>query len=193
MMPKWATNLPWQLISEYAEEFKLDANLFAAIIQTESSGHTWRTRFECVYDPGNIKFTPDGEMDYGDLSFTPRVNHKYLVTPERFAKKFNISVATEISMQFTSWGLGQVMGYTARDMGYQGYLTELLIPAEGLYWSAQVLASKTYLPTGKKRYESIKSVIASYNRGSVKMKDDNQFEFVNQVYVDKVWGYYEQL
>lgn len=43
---------------------------------------------------------------------------------------------TETIARSMSWGLGQVMGETARELGYKGPLAQLCECETGLYWSA---------------------------------------------------------
>ncbi len=168
--PAWAKALPWSTIEIIGKELEVDANLIAAIIQTESGGVPWRQRFEAVYQPD------EGD---GDDFFRILPARKYLVSPERWAKQCGISVATETMQQYTSHGLMQVMGYTARGMGYDDNLTEMLEPGIGIYWGSLYLGQKL------KAYQSVKSAVAAYNRGTAQRKKDS-LEFVNQPYVDKV-------
>lgn len=153
------------------KELEVEPNLIAAIIQTESGGVPWRQRFEALYEPGDSADDPN--------YFRILPSKKYLVAPERWAKQCGISVATETMQQFTSHGLMQVMGYTARGMGYDDNLSEMLEPGIGIYWGTLYLSQKL------KVYQSVKSAIAAYNRGTAQRKKDSM-EFINQAYVDKV-------
>lgn len=152
MMPKWGRSLPWQEIEIAADEFDIDPTLIAAVIQKESGGNCLRPRFEPTFD--------------------------YLDAPERHAKRLGITKDTEIVLQKTSWGLMQVMGATARGMGFDGHITELIFPDEGLHWGCRYLKSKL------DRYQSVKYALAAYNAGSVKKVADESL-FVNS-YADSV-------
>lgn len=84
----------------------------------------------------------------------------------------------------TSWGLMQVMGQTARELGFKGKFEELLDPAVGLYWGCR------YLNKQKSRYyerHGWSGVLAAYNGGSPRVREDGKF--VNQYYVTKVLEY----
>ena len=81
----------------------------------------------------------------------------------------------------TSWGLMQIMGQTARERGFRGEFGELLTPEIGLYWGCR------QLNVLKERYfakHGWAGVIAAYNAGSPRKRDDGKY--VNQGYVDKV-------
>lgn len=171
--PAWAKALPWTTLEIIGKQFDVDPNLIAAIIQTESSGVTWRQRFEASYEPGDSTDDPN--------YFRVLPSQKYLVAPERWAKSCGISTATETMLQYTSHGLMQVMGYTARGMGYEDNLAEMLEPGIGIYWGTLYLSQKL------KAYQSTRSAIAAYNAGTARRKKDS-LEFVNQPYVDRVLG-----
>jgi soluble lytic murein transglycosylase-like protein len=42
----------------------------------------------------------------------------------------------------TSWGLMQVMGQSARELGYREFIPELCDPASGLYWGCKIFTRK---------------------------------------------------
>lgn len=118
-----------------------------------------------------------------ESSFNPKVlryekNFKYFTTPENFAKKLGITVETEINCQKTSYGLMQLMGGTARELKFQGYLTDLLNPAVNIIWGTDFLQKlcRTYLRDPDR--------VAAYNAGSVRKKPDGSYE--NQEYVSKI-------
>lgn len=148
------------MITQAADDARLDAKLIAAFCHVESGGGIYKTRLE--------------------------PNFKYLVTPDEFAKLLNITVATETTLQQMSWGLMQIMGGTARWLGYRGDLPDLCDPKKNLYWSCQYLAKLT---TAHK--SNLEDVIASYNAGSPKR--DEKGLYANQKYVNKVVGYYREL
>lgn len=151
--PDWAKPLPWKILDHCAGLHGVDPNLIAAIIQTESGGIPYRIRVEPTF--------------------------AYLSAPERWAGRLGITKETEIVCQKISWGPMQIMGATARDLGYEDHLAELVEWDIGVYWGT------LYLATRLKKYKTVKSAIAAYNAGSVKTKKDS-IEFVNQAYVDKV-------
>jgi soluble lytic murein transglycosylase-like protein len=82
----------------------------------------------------------------------------------------------------TSWGLMQVMGVVAWEMGLKGRIKETLCTIEGgLEYGVKHFAKFLH------KYGNIPDAIASYNAGSPRRKDGI---YVNQGYVDKVMKYY---
>ena len=78
----------------------------------------------------------------------------------------------------TSWGLMQVMGQVARELGYKGKFDGLYDPETGIEYGCKKLAKCV------KRYPGdINSAIAAYNAGSARIIKG---VFVNQGYVDSV-------
>jgi soluble lytic murein transglycosylase-like protein len=84
-----------------------------------------------------------------------------------------------------SYGLAQIMGGTARWLGFNGALPALYKPENNLYWAC------SYLSYLKKKYGGGDELIAAYNAGSPRKGNDRKF--LNQYYVDKVKEYYNQL
>lgn len=79
----------------------------------------------------------------------------------------------------TSWGPMQVMGQTAREMGFKGDFEDLLDLEIGLYWGCRYLKSKYKLYFKRWGWSG---VIAAYNAGSPKVVDG---KFSNQYYVNR--------
>jgi soluble lytic murein transglycosylase-like protein len=158
-LPDWAVDFSWTEIHESAGEFGVDPGLIAAIIQVESAGICLRMRAEPAF--------------------------KYILTPARFAQRLGITKETEIACQKMSWGLMQVMGGTARELGLEGHLGLLLFPEFGIHYGAK------YLGTKVKKYRSMRAAVAAYNAGSLRMTPDGKI--VNQEYVDKVMQLYDQV
>lgn len=127
-----------QYVHKYAQEYQLDPLMVLAIIQVESAGITWATRFE----PG----------------------WKYFHRTDHFCKitRPPITEQTERAHQQTSWGLMQVMGSVAREHAFVGTLPELCQPELGIkYGCAQLKRVKR---NGYSEYDQI----AAYNAGSAK-------------------------
>jgi hypothetical protein len=86
---------------------------------------------------------------------------------ETFSQKLGISSATEKVQQQTSWGLMQIMGGVAREMGYEGPLAKLCEVETNLYFAGkkfqECLAGYQY---------NILDALAAYRNGSAK-KDSN--------------------
>lgn len=157
MQELWLQKLPWDLLSMAAAKYGVDPMLAAAIIQTESSGNRYCLRYE--------------------------KNWRYLVTPEIYAKELGITDDTEIQTQMFSYGLMQIMGSIARELGHHG--------AMGLLFDAQLnldLGCKKIAQCLRK-YQKLEDAIASYNAGSARYNDG---VLVNQGYVDRVKGYLAQ-
>lgn len=140
-----------------AQGMNIDPHLVLAIIEQESGGRPYATR----YEPG----------------------YRYLVAPVAWAARRSVTSPTEEVHQKTSWGLMQVMGATARDLGFCGYLPELCQPELGIYYGC------LYLQRQFRRFESKENAIAAYNSGAPRVVAGR---YENQVYVDSVLAKYEQ-
>lgn len=143
------------LIIKSAEHFRLDANLIRAICYVESSFNPNATRFE---------------KDW-----------RYFYEVRHFADRLEIPI--EEKKQATSWGLMQVMGSVARELGFTDKLEMLLTPDLGIFYGCTKL--KSFFHRKMCDNDEVK-VIAAYNAGSPRMTIGGLFE--NQQYVDKVCG-----
>ena len=122
-----------ELIKKQATEKKLRLDLILAMVEVESSGNPYAMRYE--------------------------KNYTYYYRPEIFSKKWNHSLDTEKALQRFSYGLMQVMGGTARFLGYEGRLIDLINPEVGLEWGCKYLKNIT------REYLDISDQIAYYNGG----------------------------
>ena len=121
-----------------AREHGLDPALFCALVETESNWDRWAAR----YEPGFKK--------------------RYIDPIESIDRFGATSYATEREHRSTSWGLCQVMGQVAREMGCEvRSLTELCDPETGLEYGAKRLA-KALLRKGG----DIREALLNYNGGS---------------------------
>jgi len=156
-----------ELVLEFADKHAIPANLLQAIVQTESAGNTWAMRFE----PG-----------YRWL-WDVRNGNPYKGDPARLPAPSFVSGETELMGQRTSWGLAQLMGATAREMGFRGrYLSKLCDPEFGLEFACR------YLRRLHERFgPEWESVAAAYNAGSPRKREDGHW--VNQSYVERVRHY----
>lgn len=161
MMTQWMQELPWNLIVQAARPLSLDINFVAAIVMQETTGVSWKTKYE--------------------------PNFRHLLTPGKFAVSRGISEETETINQKTSWGLMQIMGAVAREVGFRTDLPELGKPAIGLKWGCMKLRAVT------DRYGKggLQDVAAAWNAGSI-VKDASG-ALVNQRYVVSVMRYYNDL
>lgn len=145
------------LVRDIAKQHGLDPDFVLGIVKTESSWNPWAVRYEDHW--------------------------KYFVDPTKWAVKNGISVETETELQKFSWGLPQIMGGKARELGYTGPLTELVVPSVVMPYSCQFL--KKLLD----RYKAYEYVAAAYNMGTP-IIDRVTGKFRNQTYVDKVMANY---
>ena len=147
--------------------FGVDPYLLAAIVAQESSGNTWATRYEPAYS-----YLWDIELNapfHGGLD------------PAKFPAPDYVSSHTEWVDQKTSFGLCQVIGGVARELGFSGkFLTELCDPAVGAEYGARQIARLT------KRYhgQPLEDIASAYNAGHVTN--------LNPTYVQPVMAFYKQ-
>ena len=94
---------------------------------------------------------------------------------------------TERHEQMTSWGLMQVMGAVARELGLTGPLSDLLDPPTGLLYGC------LHLRRFRAKYDIWPDVIAAYNAGSPRRVAGQIGSYVNQSYVDKVLAAWNNL
>jgi soluble lytic murein transglycosylase-like protein len=151
------------MISVIAARHELRPALVAAIAAKESGGQT-----------GAVRYEPD---------------YPYLVNPAKVRPK-TCSTETEKVCQKISWGVMQIMGATAREMGFNGWIPELIKPELSLEFACRYLARLTER-YGTGRIGGEFAVVAAYNAGSPrKAKNGN---YVNQAYVDDVFTYRQQI
>lgn len=86
----------------------------------------------------------------------------------------------ELSGQSTSWGLMQIMGAVARELGFTGHFHDLLQPTRNLHYGC------LHLRRFKAKYGDWPDVISAYNQGSPRRKGGSFGPYNNQPYVDKV-------
>lgn len=152
--PYWWSSLPLSAIKAASEHYKLDSKLIAAICYKESSGR----QFACRYEP----------------------NFKWLYQVDAIAKALRTSESSVEGLQKTSWGLMQVMGANAWELGlsFDRFPSELCMAQVGVEYGSRYLAKLW------KKYGSLHEVISAYNAGSARR--DEAGKFLNQKYVDDV-------
>lgn len=161
MMPNWYNELPLESIRRIAHKHALDPLLVAAFCQVESSGKAAATRYERGY--------------------------RWLVDPTKHARTLGLTFDTEVIAQSHSYGLMQVMGATARSLGYTDYCSLLVDVDRGLEYGC------AYLARCLDRYKSMDRGIAAYNAGSPRDAAPVDGVLDNQGYVDKVLARLEEL
>jgi hypothetical protein len=130
-------------IKKISAIYKLDWLLVKAVCTKESSLNTWAIRYEDHW--------------------------KYRHEVETMAKKNRISSATEINCQKMSWGLMQVMGTVARELGFYDELPKLLQPQLGLFYGCKKLAALIA------RHNDLPTSLAAYNAGSGNIKAGSSY------------------
>jgi len=146
------------LVEEACRVNGLNKSLVFSIIQVESSSDTWAIRYEPQFK-----------------WILPRA------VSLLHAKAWGVSIDTEEMGQRTSWGLMQVMGAVARELGWDGPMTKLLLPEHGIDYGCRQLARLA------RKHKTEADLIAAYNAGSP--RKDVKGKYVNQGYVDKVSTY----
>jgi len=138
------------------EPFKIDAKLVYAIAMAESA-----------LDPNTARFEP---------------GWKYWYKIDDFSKSLRITRDTEKVFQATSWGLMQVMGTVARELGFNKHLTELTKP------NYNVAIGVRKLQELFNKYDKLEDVISSYNQGYPRKNEDGEYR--NKYYVNTVLNFY---
>lgn len=139
-------------IEFYCKNLGIDPKVFAAIVEVESSFNPYAVR----YEPAS----------------------PYRLKPDHFAKKNFTTEATETMLQKCSFGLGQIMLSTARDMGFKDCAPKLFEIDINLFWCT------IYYNKVCHRFKLLDEQISAYNAGSIRLTKFGSF--VNQTYVEKV-------
>jgi len=151
--PTWARNFFFlDELKHHAEVYDIDPVLIAAIVYTESRGNTWAMRYEDHF--------------------------RYIVRPEQWAQRVGVSIDTEVIAQKCSWGLMQLMGGTAREVGFEEALPRLLLPENGIKYGC------AYLKRQLVKYGKTEPAVSAYNQGSARIRADGTFQ--NSAYVNSV-------
>jgi soluble lytic murein transglycosylase-like protein len=164
-----------QYVPVVARKYKLPEQLVAAIVQVESGGDRFAMRHEPAYP-----------WLWDVRASAPRATTSVTAgrrqPPSDFGALPGVSALTEWIGQQTSWGLMQVMGATARELGFKGrFFTELCDPMEGLNYGCRYLVRLQ-----REHFDRLgwPGVAAAYNAGTPRRLASGNF--ANQVYVDKV-------
>ena len=142
-----------------ARAYQIEPALLCALIYVESKGNQWAVRVE----PGFYRRYIE-RMKYEDLSgYKP---HRFIVSEQ-----------TEKSLRATSFGLCQVMGETARVLGYRGHFLTELLPDTG----ANIELAAKLLSAKYRQHGSWKAALAAYNTGRGNHEATNYDEHVLDV------------
>ena len=161
------------LIREAAAAADLPLSLVQAVVAIESSGRPYAYKPEPPY-----RWLWDVRKGEPFRAITP-AERASEYPPEDFRGPAGVTADAEWWGQQASWGLMQVMGATARWLGYtEPDLPALCDPAIGLKYGCLYLARQT------KRH-GLAAGVAAYNAGSV-VRVTADGPYINQGYVDKV-------
>lgn len=149
------TGLTPESFAELLTPHPVPPALVLGVIHTESAGNADAMRFE----PG----------------------YKFLFEPKSYAAKHGWTEETEKALQMFSYGLMQVMGAVAREMGFNLHPKLLLVPKINLSWSLLHLWSL------KQRFKTWPDAVAAYNWGHP-ARSLLSGKYKNQAYVDKVFA-----
>ena len=144
------------LATKHAKENNLDPDLVFSIITVESGWDTFVSRFEPSVD-------------------------KYVFNTLTHSSNCRITQMTEDLAQKHSYGLGQIMGFLAREMGHKECLSQLFIPEINLSYMCRFIKKQL------ERYGFETDAVAAYNAGSAHKLDSGMYR--NQQYVDKVYKF----
>jgi len=131
-------NLIERKIERWAKTYALPVNIVKSQVMVESGGDQWACRFEKRW--------------------------RWFLNPMIWAKLVNISKATEVVCQQMSWGLLQVMGTVARELGHKEDITRLCDVDIGLKYGCMKLRKEV------DRWGSMERGLAAYNAGHPKRK-----------------------
>lgn len=100
------------LAQKKAAEHGLSPKIFCGLVERETQWNAWKIRYE------------------------PGFYEEYV---QKMVNAGAIHDETEAHGRAISWGLGQVMGETAREMGFTGDFAQLCEPETGLEYTARIL------------------------------------------------------
>lgn len=144
------------MIEKFAAAHGLPPALVKAVVEVESGGNPWATRYEPAF-------------------------FRNYVENARIKAISPCSTDTEKRLRATSFGPMQVMGQTARELGFdRPFLTELCDPATGLEHGCRYLAKQVE----RYRDKGLDWAVAAYNAGTARKDLDGVF--LNRAYVDKI-------
>lgn len=174
MVPAWTRNLNFSAIREKCQEFRIEPEFLAALIQTESSGNQYAVRVEAkklMNEAGMVVF---------------QSSWRYFYEADHFAELIGCSKNTEWVGQMTSWGPMQSMGAVARELGFKGWFAELCSWDLGLEYGCKLLKKKM------ERYgDDQATCYAAYNGGAPIKTESGSFR--NQIHVDRFMAFYREI
>jgi hypothetical protein len=122
-----------QIIIEVALRHGLNPAVIHAQARVETELNAWAVRYEPTW--------------------------RYVCDPAPHAKQNGITVATETTLQMISWGLLQIMGAVARELGFTGPIPSLTVPRIGLRYGCLKMQQLIH------KYDQLPLALAAYNAG----------------------------
>lgn len=163
-----------RLAIDAGKRCNIPVGLVLAFCSVESNWNQWAWRPEARY-----RFLWNCATDTPFRRLTITENNAEAPPADFPAYPGAASAGAEWTGQQASWGLMQVMGAVAREMGFHGpYLPQLCDPATGLD-----IGTKFFLVLMARHGKAL-DAIAAYNAGSPQRNPDGTY--INQQYVDKV-------
>jgi soluble lytic murein transglycosylase-like protein len=135
-------------------------------------------------DPILVKAIIRQESNWNQYSLRYEAGWKYLLKPEGYAKLLGITEETEIQSQKMSWGLGQVMGSVARELGFKMEMGNLFEPVHNVEYICLLIKSLEH------KAKTIPEILACYNSGLGALINKKDGLFHNQKYVDSALAFY---
>lgn len=145
----------------YRDAIECDVILAVIWQETFPMGDSWSYRYESGY-----------QYFYDAKSSKPLFDKSLSVQANR-NKAAIVLGSTEFAQQSASWGLMQVMGAVAREMGMKGWITRLCDPHEG------VRLGCLYLNRLLKGTGDLREALVRYNGASIYA--DHVFEKLKQI------------
>lgn len=133
-------------------------------------------------DPDLACAIAEHESNFDELACRYEAGWKYAYNIQGFAKADEISIDTERILQMCSWGMMQVMGTVARELGWRGSILDLTKPEIGVRFGCLKIAELS------KNYSYQDDVIAAYNAGTPRKVGDGKYS--NEDYVARVRSLY---
>lgn len=159
-----------------AHRFDIAESLILAIVRVESDGQFQAYRAEPRY---RYLFDVEKLKPFRALTDEEQVQEH---APKDFPFYESVSSrTTEFRGQQASWGPMQVMGATARELGFTGQFPLLCNDTDGMFFGCFFLSD---LRNRFLKDFGWAGVVAAYNAGSPRFNEYG--EFVNQAYVDEV-------
>jgi soluble lytic murein transglycosylase-like protein len=119
------------------------------------------------------------ESNYDTYAMRYELHWRYHFNVEYYASINKITKDTEHQLQSFSYGVMQVMGSVARELGFQGPLVKVCVPDIGIDLGCKKLKQQLVRYDGE--YDK---AISAYNQGTAYRELNGDFR--NQNYVNKV-------